>query len=268
MIQNNLMWKVRRGTQTNIILIWGCFITLLFLPWKSEAIGEASNLHLVQLLYKSAGTALPRPNGLKRLAWELEKRTSLDVKLTPVLLKLNDKVLFEYPFLYLGGDKGFKPLTESEMQRLHRFLIFGGFLLIDSADARPGGDFDKSVRELIAQVFPKAQLKKVSKQHSLYSSFYLMSEAVGRVSAVPGWEAVELNGRIVILYSQNDLAGAWAQDNLGQWDYNVYPGDDQQREQAIRWGVNILMYALCGNYKADQVHVPFLLKRRQWKVTP
>ena len=59
----------------------------------------------------------------------------------------------------------------------------------------------------------------------------------------------------------NDLAAAWAQDDRGQWMFPVVPGSDRQREMALRTGVNIVMYALTGNYKADQVHVPALLER-------
>ena len=61
------------------------------------------------------------------------------------------------------------------------------------------------------------------------------------------------------------LAGAWARDNFGQWEHEVYPGGDGQRELAFRLGINLAMYALCLDYKTDQVHVPFILRRHQWR---
>ena len=76
---------------------------------------------------------------------------------------------------------------------------------------------------------------------------------------------MEHDGRLVIVYSQNDLAGAWARDNFGQWEHEVYPGGDGQREMAFRLGINLAMYALCLDYKTDQVHVPFILRRRVWQ---
>ena len=73
-------------------------------------------------------------------------------------------------------------------------------------------------------------------------------------------------GRAAIVYSQNDLGGAWAKDAFGNWAYQCYPGGDTQREHAFRMGINLVMYAMCLDYKTDQVHVPFILKRRRWKV--
>ena len=82
---------------------------------------------------------------------------------------------------------------------------------------------------------------------------------------MPYLEGVEHDGRLVVIYSQNDLGGAWARDNFGQWEHEVVPGGGMQREMAFRLGVNMAMYALCLDYKTDQVHVPFILRRRQWQ---
>jgi len=70
----------------------------------------------------------------------------------------------------------------------------------------------------------------------------------------------------MVVYTQNDVEGAWARDNFGNYLYDVTPGGEHQRDLSFRFGINCIMYALCINYKADQVHVPFILKRRQWKV--
>ncbi len=236
-------------------------------PPFAFALGKKSKLRLAQVLY-DGGNPNPRPNGLRRLAWEVEKRTSIDVELEPAMFKISDSMLFQYPFLYLGGDSGFAPFAKADVDRLRRFLTFGGFLLIDSSDARLGGAFDKSVRELIAAIYPKHPLIKIDKESTVYKSFYLIENPVGRVVSAPYLEGIESDGRIVLLYCQNDLSGAWARDNFGQWEYGVYPGGDRQREMAIRLGINIIMYAMCLDYKADQVHIPFILKRRRWHVDP
>lgn len=234
-------------------------------PGRGEALGARSKVRLAQLRY-AGGNALPRPTGLQRLAWELDKRTSIDVDSTPAVFDLDSKELFRHPFLYLGGDAAFALPTTAQLARLRRHLVFGGFLLIDSAEARPGGPFDKSARALIAALLPRQKLKRIGGKHALHKSFYLLDEAVGRVATVPYVEGVERDGRMALVYSQNDLAGAWARDNLGQWEYDVFPGGARQRELAFRWGINIVMYALCIDYKADQVHIPFILKRRRWQI--
>jgi hypothetical protein len=238
---------------------------LVLAPGGALALGDKSKFKLTQVLY-AGGNPQPRPTGLRRLAWEVEKRTSVDVDLEPNLIRLSDRNLFHYPFLYLGGDKAFEPPPQADLQRLRRHLVFGGLLLIDSADARPGGGFDKSVRTLVSALFPKKPLKKIDKKHTVFKSFYLLERSVGRVASVPYLEGVEQDGRMLLLYCQNDLAGAWSRDNFGQWEFGVYPGGDRQRELAIRWGINVVMYALCIDYKADQVHIPFILKRRRWQV--
>lgn len=231
----------------------------------SRALGSRSQLRLTQLLYKG-GNPQPRPTGLRRLAWEVDKRTSIDVNLEPQMMRVSDSTLFRFPFLYLGGDKAFEPFATADLHRLYRFLVFGGFLLIDSADARPGGGFDRSVRDLVAGLFPKRPLAKLADDHTVYKSFYLLNKMVGRVASVPYLEGVVQDGRTMLVYCQNDLAGAWSRDNFGQWEFGVYPGGDRQRELAIRWGINLIMYAMCIDYKADRVHIPFILKRRRWKV--
>ena len=238
---------------------------LLLSSRSGLALGDRSRFGLTQLLY-SGGNPRPRPSGLRRLAWEVDKRTSVNVDLEPGLLRIADRSLFQHPFLYLGGDKAFDLPRAADVRRLRRHLVFGGFLLVDSADARPGGGFDQSVRSLVRRLFPRKQLRKLDKKHTLFKSFYLLERSVGRVAAVPYLEGVIQDGRVLLLYCQNDLAGAWSRDNFGQWEHGVYPGGDRQRELAIRWGINIVMYSLCMDYKADQVHIPFILKRRPWRV--
>ncbi len=235
------------------------------LSGTASAIGPATKLRLAQLTYPG-GNPVPRKSALRRLAWEVEKRTSVDMALEPRQVKAGGRDLFKHPFLYMGGDRKFTPFSSEALARLRRFLIYGGFLVVDSAEAQPGGEYDRGVRRLATELFPKAPLAKLPGDHTLYKSFYLLSRPLGRVATVPHLEGITQDGRTLLVYSQNDMAGAWARDNFGQWEHSVYPGGDRQRELAIRWGVNLVMYALCVDYKADQVHIPFILKRRRWRI--
>ncbi|MEK6606083.1 MAG: DUF4159 domain-containing protein [Myxococcota bacterium] len=209
----------------------------------------------------------PRPNALRRLAWELDKRTSIDVATSPARLRLEDApALFRHPLLYLAGDRAFSPPSDGDVATLRRHLAYGGTLMVDSAEARPGGGFDASVRALVARLFTRERLAPVRPEHVVMKSFYLLPDAPGRIIIAPALEAVEQGGRLVVIYSQNDLGGAWARDGFGRWEHDVTPGGSAQRERAFRVGINLVMYALCLDYKDDQVHVPFILKRRQWRV--
>ena len=115
-------------------------------------------------------------------------------------------------------------------------------------------------------MFPDKKLAPIPKDHVLYKSFYLIDKPVGRVATSDRMMGVFEDDRLLLVFSPNDLMGAWARDNFGNWEYSVSPGGQRQREMAFRMGINLVMYALCINYKADQVHVPFILRRRQWKV--
>ena len=241
-------------------------LSLVLALWATDAhaIGDKDKLAFAQIAY--SGNWNPRPTAPRRLLWEIDKRTSIEVNLEPVEVKLSDEAsLRRNPFLYLAGDAALPNFDDGDVTRLRRHLSAGGFLVVDGADARPGGGFDRSVRALMTRLFPREPLTKIPPDHVIYKSFYLLKTPVGRVAAVPYLEGIVHDGRVVVVYSQNDLGGAWARDNFGQWEHEVLPGGDLQREMAFRLGINLAMYAFCLDYKTDQVHVPFILRRRQWQ---
>lgn len=208
----------------------------------------------------------PRPSALRRLLLEVEKRTSILVSNTEVAVRPDGDELFEQPFVVLAGDRSFDPLPEEAVLNLRSYLQAGGFLLVDSAEGVRDGPFMKSVRREIGRIFPDRKLTNVPRDHVLYKSFYLIDQPVGRVVVRQLMEGVFDDDRLAVVVSHNDLMGAWARDNFGNWKYQCTPGGERQREFAYRLGINLVMYALCINYKADQVHVPFILRRRKWKV--
>jgi hypothetical protein len=194
--------------------------------------------------------------------WEVIKRTSVDAALDSIAVRPDDKAIFSQPFLYLTGDEEFEPFTESEVANLRLFLNSGGTLLADDAGCTPGQGFDKGFRQLVKRLFPEKPLAALPKDHAIYNSFYLLDQAYGRTLTSPDIEGVSLANYTPVIYCQNDLGGAWARDNLGNWEYEVTPGGERQREMAFRLGVNIVMYALTVDYKKDQVHIPFIRERR------
>ena len=248
------------------IVKWALLLIALasMLSGAAFALGDREKLTFGQIVY--SGNWNPRPTALKRLSWEIEKRSSIETTGDSVEVRLSDEAaLKRHPLLFLSGEGALPSFDDGDVGRLRRHLSTGGLLIIDGAEARPGGGFDQSVRALIGRLFPHQALAKISPEHVLFKSFYLLRTPVGRVAVVPFLEGVEHDGRLVVIYSQNDLGGAWARDNFGQWEHEVVPGGSTQREMAFRLGVNLAMYALCLDYKTDQVHVPFILRRRQWQ---
>jgi hypothetical protein len=238
---------------------------LLALPGPALAIGKKSRFRIGQLQHGPRWN--PRPTALRRLAWEVDKRTSITVELDPRPLTLSEPGLFETPFLYLTGDREFALPPETDLDRLRRYLTFGGFLLVDSAEGASDGAFDASVRQLVGALYPAPArgLELVGRDHVVYKSFYLVERPVGRIALAPAMEAFVRDGRLALVYTANDLAGAWARDNFGNWELQCEPDGERQREMAFRLGVNLVMYALCLDYKADQVHVEHIMRRRRWR---
>jgi Domain of unknown function (DUF4159) len=230
------------------------------LPRGARALGDASRLAVGHIQH--GGNWNPRPSALRRLGWELTRRTSIETTNDAVPVRLDHAGLHLHPMLYLAGSGPMPPLSEPERAALRRHLQYGGFLLVDSADASDGTGFDATVRRELAKVLPAAPLQPVPRDHVLHKSFYLLDRQGGRVLVKPWIEAQVLDGRLAVVYSQNDLGGAWARTEIGDWEYPCTPGGEAQRETAIRIGVNLAMYALCTDYKDDAVHLPFIMRRR------
>ena len=232
----------------------------------AQAMGEGDRLDFVVLTFGGQAIGTDEATALERVSWELEKRTSVAASAHPLALALGDPALRRHPLLFLHGRAGLPPLEERALDALRGHLEAGGLLFVDEADAPEGAQddpFDRDVRALARRLFPRAELGKVPADHVLYKTFYLVGVPVGRLTRASYLEAVMLDGRIVLLYSRNDVLGALARDRLGASAHATSSGGDAQREQALRLAMNVVMYALCLDYKADQVHVPFLLKRRR-----
>lgn len=228
---------------------------------KAHAFGDSARF--IPAVAQHGGHWDARQSGLRRLAWDLQRRTSVEVVPDARPVSLTSPKLFEYPFLYLGADGELPPLRPNEVESLRRFLTFGGFVLADANDGSSGSGFDASFRRELARVLPNAPLQPLSFEHVVFKSFFLLDSAPGRLLHKPHLEAAMLGKRAVVLYSQNDLAGAWSRDEGGDYDFDVTPGGDAQRELAFRLGINIAMYALCLDYKDDAVHLPLIMNKRR-----
>ena len=229
-------------------------------PLASGAVAESSRLAIGHVEHR--GRWNPRPTALKRLGWEIARRTSIETAADAPAVRLGAPGLHRTPMLYLAGDGPLPPFAEAEVAALRRHLVYGGFLLVDAADGSDGAGFDETVRRELARVLPAAPLARVPHDHVLHKTFYLLQAQGGRILVKPWVEAQTLGERLAVVYSQNDLGGAWARGPLGDWEYGCTPGGEAQREAAFRAGVNLAMYALCLDYKDDAVHLPFILRRR------
>ncbi|MCB9640529.1 MAG: DUF4159 domain-containing protein [Myxococcales bacterium] len=233
---------------------------VVWLP-RAAAMGKRTAVQMARL--KLPGLVNNRPRALSNLLLRLTQRTSIKVSLDVPEVAPNDAQLFHFPVIVLTGKSGFSPLDAKEILRLRAYLTAGGLLWMDLSEGGKDSDFDRSARRLAKRLFPQSPMIKLPQSHTIYRSFYLIRRFGGRVLQNPYIEGVTLDDRTPIVYSMNDYTGAWERDMFGNWALAVIPGDDAQRENAFRIGINLLMYALCVNYKQDLVHAPAIMRRRR-----
>jgi hypothetical protein len=236
---------------------------LLALPHPARAFGDVGAFD-PRVLLTGAQTSAARPTAPGRWSWELVQRTSAPARMRPSTVHAGDAEITDGPFLYWSGETAVAALTSAEIAGLRKFFALGGILFVDDAapaEAGPGA-FGQSARRELARVLPDSTPIAIGIENVIFKTFYLIRRAEGRVLGPKTLDAIVRSGSAQVIFSSHDLGGALAQGPTGKYEYPVVPGDEVQRERATRLAVNIAMYALCSNYKDDQVHAPFLLRRR------
>jgi len=235
---------------------------------KAWAFGESARW--VPAMAQHAGTWDVRRSAMRRFSYEVQRRTATEVVLEPVPVPPDSPRLFELPFLYFGGQGGFAPLSGAARQNLRRYLEFGGFILADANEAAPPlgggpseGGFEDSFKREISLVLPQAPMALLDPEHVLFKSFYMLQSAAGRTGTSASLEACLLGRRVAVVLMPHDLLGVFARDGAGRFEFPVVPGGEKQREMAIRLAMNIVIYALCLDYKDDAAHLPALMRRRR-----
>ncbi len=130
--------------------------------------------------------------------------------------------------------------------------------MIDTASDR---DFEISADRLISRAFPDKSYAAIPSDHAVYRSFYLVDYVSGRRISSPRLDGLEVGGRIAVIKTVNDLLGVWPRDRLGNWSYGLIPGRQDQRKEALKLTLNIIMYSVSGTYKSDPVHQPHIKEK-------
>lgn len=217
--------------------------------------------------------------GLTGLGNQLRLRTSYEPQEPMGVDILKDNLSF-FPLLYWPLDPREKDLSPEAVSKISDYMRNGGTILFDTRDLTLGGvrgansPGEQALRRLLAKL-DVPPLEPVPANHVLTKAFYIITDFPGRwdggklwVEALPPGDpnagtapARGGDGVSPIIIGGNDFAAAWAVRADGAPLVDVVPGGERQRELAYRFGVNLVMYAFTGNYKADQVHVPALLER-------
>ncbi len=205
--------------------------------------------------------------GLQGLSDYVNRRTSAYLA-PPDAIEPGRSDLSFYPLLYWPITAEAQALPGPAATALNEFMARGGIILIDTRDSGSGAGFapgtDAALRR-VAQGLSIPPLAPLTTEHVLSRAFYLLSDFPGRFTGDAVWaqrDQDRANDSVSpVIIGGNDWAAAWAVDAGGRNPYAVIPGGQRQRVLAYRFGVNLVMYALTGNYKGDQVHVPAILQR-------
>ena len=236
----------------------------------------------VRLAYVMSGDARVDEislQGLTSLSTTLAARTSLTPGDPIGIDPAKDELAF-YPVIYWPIVASNPQPPQKAIEKIAAYMRQGGTVVFDTRDAlsaRPGAEPTPAaawLRQLLSGV-DIPELEPIPGDHVVTKTFYLIDNFIGRYASGQTWiealpppigdnqrhPARSGDGVSPIILTSNDLAAGWAGDDYGEAIYPLVPGDPRQHEIALRGGVNLVMYTLTGNYKADQVHVRDLLER-------
>jgi hypothetical protein len=279
----------RRQTAATALLVGLALTLAVSTGWAQSSSGDqfakraTEETHLAYVITGDAEIDNVSRAGLAGLTLFLAQRTALEAG-DPVGLDLARDELAFFPLIYWPISPNAPKPSAQALARIDAYMKQGGTVLFDTRDAvmaPPGAGGESrgpgmlALRSILSSL-DIPELEPISRDHVLTKTFYLLRDFPGRFNSGQLWvEAMPIDTEIdedkrparggdgvsSILITSNDLAGAWAMRSDGQPMLPLSPGEPRQREFAFRAGVNIVMYTLTGNYKADQVHIPALLER-------
>jgi ribosomal protein S9 len=233
-------------------------------PRIAQAFGDEGAFH-ARIIDGANGKYEDELSAARRWAFELTHRTSAPGRLSAELVDPASSTLLKEPFAIWAGKDDPGALSPRAVKRLREYLKLGGTLVIDDRASRAeDGKFGPGARREMQRILPEASFLRLPADHVLYKSYYILEEPLGRRPGPPFVEAIVQGKTAQVLLLNHDLLGALAHKNE-TWTHPMEGGGSEARERAVRFAVNIAMYVLCSDYKDDQVHAPFLMRRRHKK---
>jgi hypothetical protein len=249
-------------------------------PTDQRAMDATSKVTLGYVLTANAEIDEVSRQGLDGLGRLLAVRTAVEPGPPVGVNILVDDLVF-YPVLYWPVLPDAAALPEPTLAKIDAYMKQGGLIVFDTQDYGRGlptggpqlGEGESALQRILGRL-DVPRLEPVPENHVLTKAFYLLRNFPGRWDGGQLWVEAQddagqdharrarvSDGVTSIIVTPNDFASAWALDERGRPLYPTVGGGEDQREMAFRTGINIVMHALTGNYKADQVHVPALLER-------
>ena len=247
LLSSRSTWRL--SVPFKILILAG--VALLPATAQANDIDYADGLYLAYIKTGNIATDTLSRTGLESVARVLGRRTSTETKGVAAVNLDTDSLVF-FPLLYWPVTSDAQPLSAKALSNIQSYLDHGGTILIDTQNRRITRKI--LIHQLAGLRIPV--MEPIGKDHVLKKSFYLLDTFPGRYTGGEFWvEQDSGNGRdgvSSVIIGSNDWASAWTEGAQRR---------TRQNELSLRFGVNVVMYALTGNYKADQVHLPHILER-------
>lgn len=251
-------WRGLKARAAACVMVIIFFQTAPAIAADQSAASYAANVHLAYVKTGQPGIDETTQQGLETLSAVLAQRTSVEPAGVVAVNPARDDLSF-FPFIYWPVAEDMPTLSDDAALNIQHYLDHGGTILFDTR-----GRTSHSLQALLRPLSVPA-LIPITKDHVLNKTFYLIKEYPGRYNDDTLWveenSAPGRDGVSSIIIGANDWASAWANPQEAGLGKSYLTGQSRQQELALRFGVNLAMYALTGNYKADQVHLPMIMER-------
>ncbi|MDI2090654.1 DUF4159 domain-containing protein [Commensalibacter oyaizuii] len=261
------------------VLMLFCIGEAAYAQSKDQAISPPAALQtrLAYILTHDPSVDLASKQGLEGLSGFINERTTLKLAQPEGVDPAKDDLAF-YPILYWPITPNIQPDAKRN-SALNHYISHGGVILIDTQGHDSSATTEPIHPDLFSGEAPGAAealklatseltiptLSKLSDKDLLSRTFYILHDFPGRYDAMPIWisqnNPLINDGVSAVIVGENDWAHAWAVTSDGSFAYPIFPNTEKQRNLSYRFGMNLVMYALTGSYKADQVHVSALLRQ-------
>ena len=262
--------KFRRSASTMSALMLGLLVVSSQTAdaQDSEAFADALAYHLAYVETGDSRTDNMSEAAMTGLVEALSNRTTIEPDGIRAVDPDVDPLVF-YSFLYWPIDRDSPALSDKAVTSLNDFMAGGGTIIFDTQDSGDqvllAGNPHPGLKR-VTEKLDIPSLQEVPEEHVLNRSFYLIDLYPGRWANGRVWVDQNQNGAArdgvsSVIIGSNDWAAAWAQTEDGDPLVELERDIPKQREMALRFGVNLVMYTLAGNYKSDQVHSKALIER-------
>ncbi len=212
-----------------LIFIFSASLTVLLA--QSE-----TGFQIVRLKYSGGGDWYNDPSAEVNLLKYVQAHTNIKVKAEYKFVDIATDEIFSYPFLFITGH-GNIVFSTDEVNRLKRYLENGGFLYIDDDYG-----IDKAIRREMKKVFPQNDFIEIPFSHKIFNIFYKFENGTPKThehdDKAPQSFGIFLGNRLAVLYTyESNPSDGWA-------DPEVHNDPAEKREEALKFGTNILIYAL------------------------